>query len=229
MIDVGERWTGKTATLLQSSLRLSNAAFAARLGIGTRTVATWHAFPARVPNSEMQEVLSVALQRASEDAKLRFLAAISAVASPSPTRGLPAERVEGSHRLQVAIALVVDDGRVLLVKRRGIGEQPDAWQFPAGMVKPGLDSFTVAGRETLAETGIHADARELIGSRVHPDTGVYCEYVLCSYLHGVPNNLDESENVAVTWAPIERLTSFIEQSRIYPAILDALGLSGTSS
>lgn len=229
MIDVGEKWTGQTATLLQSALRLSNVAFAARLGIGIRTVATWHKFPARVPNSEMQEVLSVALQRAADDAQRRFLAAISHVARSSPPGDRPPERDQGSHRLQVAIALVVDDGRVLLVKRRGIGGQPDAWQFPAGMVKPGLNSFTVAGRETLAETGIHADARELIGSRVHPDTDVYCEYVLCAYLHGEPRNLDEAENVAVTWAPIERLTSFIELSRIAPAILDALGLSGFSS
>ena len=52
------------------------------------------------------------------------------------------------------------------------------------MVKPGLDSRTVAVRETLAETGVHVEARELIGSRVHPDTDVYCEYVGSSILVG---------------------------------------------
>jgi DNA-binding transcriptional regulator YiaG len=32
-------WTGRTACALQAALRLSNQAFAAKLGVGVRTVA----------------------------------------------------------------------------------------------------------------------------------------------------------------------------------------------
>ena len=79
-VDVGEKWTGRTAALLQAALRLSNVSFASRLGIATRTVANWHAFPDRVPNSEMQEVLSTALERAPADVQRRFGAALRRVA-----------------------------------------------------------------------------------------------------------------------------------------------------
>jgi 8-oxo-dGTP pyrophosphatase MutT (NUDIX family) len=228
MIDIGDRWTGRTATLLQNAMRLSNMAFAARLGISTRTVATWHSYPARVPNSEMQELLSTALQRASESVQRRFMTAMESGSSPTrlPSHDGPAiESDQLSHKLLVAIALVIDDARVLVVKRRGLAGKPDAWQFPAGMVKPGLDSRTVAVRETLAETGVHVEARELLGARVHPDTDVYCEYIACAYLSGEPENRDEAENVAVAWAPLGRLTTFIEESRLYAGLRNALGIA----
>ena len=224
-VDVGERWTGRTAVFLQAALRLSNTAFAERLGISTRTVATWHTFPERVPNSEMQELLGTALQRAPSDAQCRFQSLLHSTTQSQSDRGLDGigrDSGPDSQRLMVAIAIVIEADKVLVVKRRGISGQPDSWQFPAGMVKPGLDSLTVAARETLAETGVLVEARELIGARVHPDTGVYCEYVRCEYLDGAAENRDEAENVTVAWAPIGRLPSFIAQSRIYPPVLAAL-------
>jgi hypothetical protein len=65
-------WTGRTACALQAALRLSNEAFAARLGIGVRTVAAWHQKPSLRPRPEMQQVLDTALERASPAIKARF-------------------------------------------------------------------------------------------------------------------------------------------------------------
>ena len=62
-------WTGRTACLLQDALRLSNIAYAHRLGIAVRTVAAWHAMPDRIPNSEMQELLTTALEKAPQQAR----------------------------------------------------------------------------------------------------------------------------------------------------------------
>ncbi|GGS28271.1 transcriptional regulator [Actinokineospora fastidiosa] len=65
-------WTGRTACALQSALRMSNEAFAAHLGIATRTVGGWHQKPTVRPKSEMQQLLDAALDRASDDARSRF-------------------------------------------------------------------------------------------------------------------------------------------------------------
>ncbi len=71
-----DRWTGREAKLLRKALRLSVRDFAARLGIGVRTVNKWEARQADItPLPHMQEVLDTALALASDEAKARFSAA----------------------------------------------------------------------------------------------------------------------------------------------------------
>jgi 8-oxo-dGTP diphosphatase len=226
MIDVGDRWTGSIACLLQTSLRMSNDAYARHLGIGLRTVASWHKLPDRTPNTEMQQILTSALEKAPVAARERFAAALRQQAARTKASAQdvdPATVDAPVHMLKVAIAIVRDDAKVLLVQRRGAGDEPDSWQFPAGMVKPGLTARTVAVRETLAETGVHCAATDSLGSRIHPRTNVHCEYILCDYLSGEAENRDAGENVSVAWALTARLALFIPTERIYPPILTALG------
>jgi 8-oxo-dGTP diphosphatase len=223
MLDVGDRWTGRTACLLQDALRLSNNAYAQRLGIAVRTVSTWHQMPERVPNSEMQQLLTTALERAPASVRARFA---TALATERPAeRGSndnDAATAPRAQTLTVAIAIVRDESRVLLVQRRGDADHHDSWQFPAGMIKPGLDAPTVAARETLGETGVHCAPNRVIGSRIHPATNVLCEYVLCEYLSGTAENRDPGENVSVTWASTSRLTRFIPAERIFAPVLAVL-------
>jgi hypothetical protein len=65
-------WTARTACALQAALRLSNEAFAEHLGIGVRTVASWHQKPSLRPRPEMQQVLDTALEQATPAIKARF-------------------------------------------------------------------------------------------------------------------------------------------------------------
>jgi 8-oxo-dGTP diphosphatase len=104
--------------------------------------------------------------------------------APLPTASEP-----GAVLLTVAIAVVTDGPHVLLVCRR---DDSGAlfWQFPAGVVKPGVKAAVVAVRETLSETGIHCAVREPLGTRLHPVTQVFCEYFLCDYLTGTIENRD---------------------------------------
>jgi hypothetical protein len=81
-------WTGRTACALQAALRLSNEAFAQHLGIGVRTVATWHKKPTLRPKSEMQQLLDTALDRAPAAAQDRF-----AVLAADPTGGPATARI----------------------------------------------------------------------------------------------------------------------------------------
>jgi 8-oxo-dGTP pyrophosphatase MutT (NUDIX family) len=127
-----------------------------------------------------------------------------------------------SYALRVAVAVVVKDFEVLVVCRRGDEGNGIAWQFPAGIVKPGMSSETVAVRETFAETGVHCSVVRKLGSRVHPITNVVCDYMLCDYLTGNAENIDVIENVGVAWVGRDQLARFIPVEQIYPPVLDAL-------
>jgi len=215
-VDFVNAWTGQTACALQAALRLTNEAFAKQLGVAVRTVATWHEKPDLTPRSEMQQLLDTVFERASDTARTRFAKLVGATA-PSRT---PESGTATGHKLTVAIAIVTNRSDVLLVQTRR--EDGISWQFPTGMVKPGVAPELVAVRETLAETGIHCRVTRSLGSRLHPITNVHCDYLLCDYLTGDPQNLDPVENVSVTWASMNRLTRFIPVEQVFPPIFEAL-------
>jgi 8-oxo-dGTP pyrophosphatase MutT (NUDIX family) len=131
---------------------------------------------------------------------------------------------EHAQVLRVAIAVVLKENDVLIVCRRGEDANGISWQFPAGIVKPNGRSAVVAVRETFAETGVHCAALEEIGSRVHPVTGVVCDYVLCEYLAGDVMNVDVVENVGVTWVDKTDLCRFIPEQQVFRPILDLLDI-----
>ena len=218
-MDVVEVWSGRHAGLLQSALRLTNEGFAARLGVSVRTIAAWHADPAVVPRTEMQQVLDTALEKAPEAARRRF----ALLVGPATARGRSGGEPEaGAQVLRVAISVVVHGEDVLLVCRRDDEVSGITWQFPAGVIKPGARADTTAVRETLDETGVHCAVRRSLGNRLHPVTGVMCEYFLAEYLAGEATNSDAVENVDVMWVPGKALTRFISVDTIFPPILAAL-------
>ncbi|MFF0736851.1 NUDIX domain-containing protein [Streptomyces chartreusis] len=208
-MDVVDTWTGRTACLLQEAMRMTNEAFAERLGISPRTISRWHAQPEMVHRTEVQQILDIAYREAGEEVQRR----LALLLRP------PAPRME-AQALRVAIAVVLRGDEVLLVCRRGDGEL--RWQFPAGMVKPGVDPSTVAVQETHGETGVHCTVRDQLGERIHPVTGVMASYFLADHLAGDATNRDPVENIDVTWVPRSALTRFIPQEQIYPPILNAL-------
>ncbi len=202
-------WTGRTACLLQQAMRLTNEAFAERLGISERTISRWHANPGMVHRTEVQQILDIAYEEAGEAVQRRFALLLR-----------PPEPSVQAQALRVAIAVVLRGDDVLLVCRRGDGDL--RWQFPAGMVKPGAVPETVAVQETHGETGVHCTVRQQLGERVHPVTGVIATYFLCDHLAGEATNRDAVENVDVTWVLRSALTRFIPSAQIYPPILSAL-------
>lgn len=128
----------------------------------------------------------------------------------------------GAYVLRVAVALVVRDKQVLLVRRRDGSAASTGWQFPAGIIKPGMDLESVAVRQTLRETGVHCISGRRLGSRLHPLTHVWCDYLLCEYLAGELINGDIDENVGVAWADRLLLAKFIPLDDIFDPVLDAL-------
>jgi hypothetical protein len=71
-MDVVTGWTGRTASALQTALRMSNVDFARHLDIGLRTVQEWHDDPNLKPRPDKQGLLDSALALASPDVRERF-------------------------------------------------------------------------------------------------------------------------------------------------------------
>src|SRR6266581_6965178 len=190
-------WTGRDATALRLALRMTIDAYAERLRIAPRTVAAWSASPHIVPRAAIQRMLDDLLARSPAAVRARF-------AELSGSDGLAP-----SQFLRVSVAIVTRGGDVLLTRRRDAESSGISYGFPAGVIKPGEDPATVAERETAGETGVCCSARQRIGARVHPVTGVHCEYFACEYISGEAQNRDEEENAGVTWAPVADLAEFI--------------------
>ncbi|AUG76106.1 NUDIX hydrolase [Kitasatospora sp. MMS16-BH015] len=210
-MDVVVSWTGRSACWLQEALRDTNEAFAARLGIAVRTVASWHKSPELVPRTEMHQLLDQALEAAAPAAQKRFALLLTESTGS-----------QAAQALRVAVAVVVRGTDVLLVCRRDDESAGIRWQFPAGVIKPGGSPASAAVRETLAETGVHCAVRQDLGGRLHPSTGVWCEYFLAEYLVGEAQNQDKIENADVMWVPRNAVPRFIPVDTIFPPILAAL-------
>jgi len=115
----------------------------------------------------------------------------------SAKRGL----VEGEDGRQVmasgAVSVVIDGPDVLLVRKRG----EDRFMFPAGWIEDGELATRAAMRESFEESGIHAVAERVIGSRKHPETGIDLVYVLCSCTDRHLCVQDEDEIEEARWFP----------------------------
>ena len=65
-------WRPVEAGHLQQAMRLTNEAFAEKLGAAPRTIAKWHANPAMRLTLEMQQALDTMLELAGDDVQQRF-------------------------------------------------------------------------------------------------------------------------------------------------------------
>ncbi|MEV0840691.1 NUDIX domain-containing protein [Actinocatenispora sera] len=210
-----DQWTGRHACALEAALRLTQEQFAAKLGAGRRTVTDWHKRPDMVITKGLQAELDRLFESVDDGVRARFAAQLG------PDAAEPDEP-EPIAALTVAIAVVFEADRVLIVCRRDEDSSGITWQFPAGIVKPGSSAQTTAVRETLAETGVRCVARKPLGGRIHPVTRVRAEYFMCEYLAGEAENRDPAENVDVIWAPRASVTRFIPADRIFRPVLDLL-------
>jgi 8-oxo-dGTP diphosphatase len=101
-------------------------------------------------------------------------------------------------RPEIAAAVIVQDHRVLLIRRR-VAEDSLSWQFPAGKIGPGESAEDAAVRETFEETGLNVAVREVLGSRVHPVTGKVLAYFACDVTSGTARVASPREIAEVAW------------------------------
>ncbi|AKA04759.1 NUDIX hydrolase [Streptomyces noursei ZPM] len=112
------------------------------------------------------------------------------------------------ERPGIAAAIIVHEGRVLMVRRR-ISEGKLSWQFPAGEVEPGETREDAAVRETKEETGLNVSAVELLGERVHPATSRLMSYTACEVLSGTAHVADTEELAELAWVAHDQIADYV--------------------
>jgi 8-oxo-dGTP diphosphatase len=113
-----------------------------------------------------------------------------------------------SDKPAIAAAVIIQDGRLLLVRRR-VAEGSLSWQFPAGQVEPGESAEDAAVRETFEETGLVVAARRILGDRVHPATKRQMFYVEADAIAGTAHVADQEELDAVAWVKSSEISEYI--------------------
>ncbi|GHG14818.1 NUDIX hydrolase [Streptomyces hydrogenans] len=121
---------------------------------------------------------------------------------------------EGGQR-PVATAIVVHEGRVLMVRRR-ISEGELSWQFPAGKVEPGESREDAAVRETQEETGLDVVVVKLLGERVHPKTGRLMSYTACEVVGGAAHVADTEELAELAWVAHGEIPKYVPYGLFEP-------------
>jgi len=162
-------WNGQQACALQAALRMSNDTFASHLGIGVRTVASWHDKPELTPRPEMQQVLDTALENATDSVKTRLaiLLGESQVTAPvqsSTTPDTPLKVAEHNDYIdqletgeqEVTIPCRTADGRIIVVNtsRRSFLRSAGGVALITAVSTPLLDTLNEvrARADTLLDT-----------------------------------------------------------------------------
>jgi 8-oxo-dGTP diphosphatase len=70
--------------------------------------------------------------------------------------------------IRVVAAVIENDGRYLVTKRRPTAVLPDLWEFPGGKVEPGEDDASALKREFLERLDAPIHVGELISYVRHP-------------------------------------------------------------
>ncbi|MFC5803301.1 NUDIX hydrolase [Streptomyces formicae] len=115
----------------------------------------------------------------------------------------------------VAAAIIVHEGRVLMVRRR-VSEGVLSWQFPAGKVEPGESREEAAVRETEEETGLSVAAMKLLGERVHPKTGRLMSYTACEVVSGTAHVAAPEELAELAWVPHGEIPQYVPYGLFEP-------------
>ena len=110
--------------------------------------------------------------------------------------------------IQVAVGILVSDGKVLLCQRKKISRYALKWEFPGGKVEDGETPQNCLRRELLEELNIQIDTAQLYHQQqaFYPDNGVFdvLYYLVPTFTGKIVNNMFKS----YAWVPFVKLQEY---------------------
>ena len=117
----------------------------------------------------------------------------------------------------VNVIPLTDRGEVILIRQFRFGLEGVTLEIPGGMVEGGLNPLETGRKELLEETGYGADQWEYLGY-VHPNPAFLTNRCHSFLARGVKKvaevDLDESEEIEVVSAPLEKIPGLIAREEI---------------
>ena len=100
----------------------------------------------------------------------------------------------------VAAAVLIEEGRVLLTKRRADQHLPGLWEFPGGKLESGESPEEAIVRECREECGIEVNVHEVLDVTFHryPDKQVLLLFYRCSRVRGQVQHLHVADHAWVS-------------------------------
>jgi 8-oxo-dGTP diphosphatase len=120
----------------------------------------------------------------------------------------------------VSMAIIARDGAVLMIRRRQ-KEGELLWAFPGGAIEEGETAEQAAVREVAEEVGLEVESEEVLGRRVHPQTGREMVYTACTVIDGEPSVLDAEEIAEVAWVKHSEIDQHVPRG-LYPPVQEYL-------
>ncbi len=140
--------------------------------------------------------------------------AANTTAGPAPASTAPIK--QGSEtRPSIAAAIIVEDGRVLMTRRR-FAEGSLSWAFPAGECEEGESPEPAVEREVHEEVGLEVQAMRRLGERVHPATGRHMVYLACRVIAGSVDLVDHEELAELAWCDLAGLAERVPNGVFEP-------------
>ena len=117
-----------------------------------------------------------------------------------------------------AAVLLVEGGKVALVKQHRYLYGKDIYEIPAGKLEQGEEPSVGAARECEEETGYRAEVEKLL--EIYPSPG-YTDEVIHIYLaknaQFVGQRTDEGEFLTCEFIPLDKVVEMIERNEICDA------------
>jgi 8-oxo-dGTP diphosphatase len=112
-----------------------------------------------------------------------------------------ADEVLADDRPSVAVAYIVENGRLLMLRRRRrLGTLE--WAGPSGEIEAGETAEEAAVREVREELGLDVVVERRLGEHVHPSTDRHLVYCVCRVVSGTPEVIDHEEIAAMQWCEL---------------------------
>jgi len=112
-------------------------------------------------------------------------------ATPTGGRVHPAPSAPPALLVEVAAALILREGKLLITQRHADAHLGGLWEFPGGKREPGESFEACLRRELREELGIEVAVDELVESLTHayPDKTVHLKFYRCRWLQHEPQPL----------------------------------------